>query len=678
MAILSGGPQQSYAGTPEPQRQTHRRRLARAVRAEAAEAAASERIGIVCVHGIGSQRPGETLLDWSRPLVKILTDWIARHRGDAAAGGLRVDPGTLRDPVATSHIDFSGAQLPIVEIALPAVTGDDGTTWPAQTWVMTEAWWAARVQPPSLGSMTDWIRKDFGRVVEGIRAGIGEEHQREMARSTAAAPNPGPEQPAWIRRLDGFTVARIRPLLTVLWGLTYLLLLLPYAFVRSLPIGPLKDAVGLHQLDSFLVDWFGDMRILLRDPSQAANVRGRLADAIRALRADYGCSRVVVLAHSGGALVSFTTLTDDAYLSDPRFDGLKVDKLITHGQALALAWRLSNVVSGVPEGDRLGGDMSRAQPDLRWVDFWSTYDPAPGGRFHAPEGLTMDVESIAVRNRMSILDDHGGYWDNDEEFLVPLVRQIETVGGDMAASRFFRDATEQRTRVVRRTERVATLSGWRWIAAVSGLATFAIAALRTIVTHRDRLGDIGRWTIDLVTRLPGHEILSAPIDAVAGAFAFVPPLPGRAIALAGAVVFGLLLGLAAWLLPRLILGERWHVMASSPQLRRLDPPYLRPTLWAGLLVGLISWFVVPSQLAQIMFTLVSPTGGQWAAGLATIAAAFFALAKIGTGRWEQWDADERWRLRQDPPIHVDRDRPAFEGAILVATAVVLAVILAVY
>jgi hypothetical protein len=673
MPILSGGPQQSYAGTPEPRAETPRRRRTRAVRAEAREPAQPERIGIVCVHGIGSQRPGETLLDWSRPIVKVLTDWIAGHT--VPTGAIRVDPATVRDPVATSHVDFSGGQLPIVEIAIPAASGDDGATWAAQTWVMTEAWWAARVQPPSLGSMTDWIRKDFGRVVEGIRGGIGEEHERERRRAASAE---GLQQPAWIRRLDEFTVARIRPLLTLLWGLAYLLLLLPYALIRSLPIGPLKDAAGLRQLDSFLVDWFGDMRILLRDPAQAANVRGRLADAIRSLHVDYRCERVVVIAHSGGALVSFTTLTDGAYLADPRFEGLKVDKLITHGQALALAWRLSNVVGGVPQGDRLGGDMTTSQPGLRWVDFWATYDPAPGGRFRAPNGLKLEVDSVAVRNRMSILDDHGGYWDNDEEFLAPLVRQIETVGGEVESSRFFRSVVDQRARVVHRTERVATLAAWRWVVAAGALAALGIAGLRTAFTHVDRLGDIGRWAIGLLASLPGHEILAAPIDAVARGLALVPPLPNRAIALAAAVLFGLFLGVVAWLAPRLILGEKWQEMAARPALRRLDPPFLRPTLWAGLIVGLLAWFVIPNQLAQGMTTLASPTGGQWVAGLAAICGAFFVLAKIGTGRWEQWDADERWRLRQDPPLAVDRDRAGFEGAILVVVAVALAVILALF
>jgi hypothetical protein len=225
---------------------------------------------------------------------------------------------------------------------------------------------------------------------------------------------------------------------------------------------------------------------------------------------------------------------------------------------------------------------------------------------------------------------------------------------------------------------VAALSAWRWIAAVAGLATFAIAALRTIFTASDRLGDIGRWAVGLVASLPGHEILAAPVDVLARAFGLVPHVPDRAVALAGAALFGLFLGLMAWLVPRLVVGEPWHAMATQGELRRLDPPLLRPTLWAGLIVGLLAWFVIPTQLGGAVRTLASPVGGQWAAGLATICLAFLALAKIGTGRWEQWDADERWRLRQDPPMPVDRDRPGFEGVILVVVAVVLAVVLAIY
>src|SRR4029453_295575 len=48
----------------------------------------------------------------------------------------------------------------------------------------------------------------------------------------------------------------------------------------------------------------------------------------------YGCRDVVIIAHSGGTMVSLTTLTD------PAFAGLRVEKLITIGEALNLGWRV--------------------------------------------------------------------------------------------------------------------------------------------------------------------------------------------------------------------------------------------------------------------------------------------------------------------------------------------------
>ena len=43
-----------------------------------------------------------------------------------------------------------------------------------------------------------------------------------------------------------------------------------------------------------------------------------------------------MVAHSGGAIVSFTTLCDPAFMD------LEVDKLVTLGEGLALAWRIEN------------------------------------------------------------------------------------------------------------------------------------------------------------------------------------------------------------------------------------------------------------------------------------------------------------------------------------------------
>ena len=73
------------------------------------------------------------------------------------------------------------------------------------------------------------------------------------------------------------------------------LVLVLYGALRSiekiLPIGPLKDGALTRPIDQFVLEWFGDVYVLLRDPAQAASVRGRLIDAIRDLEKN-GCSPI--------------------------------------------------------------------------------------------------------------------------------------------------------------------------------------------------------------------------------------------------------------------------------------------------------------------------------------------------------------------------------------------------
>ena len=168
------------------------------------------------------------------------------------------------------------------------------------------------------------------------------------------------------RRLDGRRCWRV-----VLAG---------YDLLRRVPLPVIRDFAVRRMVDNFLIDWFGDLPVLLDEPVQAANVRARLARSIQRLLDD-GCDAIVIVAHSGGALVSFETLLDPAYAHLP------VDKLITLGQGLGLAWRLAvdPEVHEITPGHRVVGDLAAVRPTLRWVDFWASYDPAPAGPMPARE-----------------------------------------------------------------------------------------------------------------------------------------------------------------------------------------------------------------------------------------------------------------------------------------------------
>ena len=543
----------------------------------AAKDGAGPTVGIVFVHGIGSQRPGETLLDWSRPLIKLLTEWRTAH-------------GLPPDPVVTSDVDFSGASLPTIELAIPAgPVGPSDEPAPAQRWIMTEAWWAARVQPPSLGTMTRWLSDDFGRVVEGIKKGFtdrtdDDRRRRELLRLTdvherLAAAGIDDRRWAWIDRLDHLQARALSLALGAAWVLGAILLV-PYAALRALPFKALRDAVGLRQLDSFLVDWFGDMRILLYDQAQAANIRARLADAVAVLVAR-GCGPIVVVAHSGGAVVSFTALTDSGH------PPLPVSKLITLGQGLDLAWRLENAWRGLPPGDRLIPKLEGLAWAERWVDFWASYDPATGGPLEPPDGVAARPNEVPVRNRMSLLEDHGTYWENDEEFLIPLLRELDTPEGPPSRSRFFRDRADELIRVERRRQRVGILAAWRWVSLIAATVAIGGATLHAALLHGDRLRGLGETAAEVWGAIPGAALLTSPLDWLAGLRAWPGWLPTTGEWLIGV----LLVALAFVILLRIGIG-RWEAWDTTERwLARSEPP--RPperggvALQAAVLGGLV-------------------------------------------------------------------------------------------
>lgn len=422
-----------------------------------------DRVGIVFVHGIGSQKPGETLLQWSGPIIEILSDWwrwpTPNDAGRTFPTATSLDPV---DPVLDAAIDLEST-LPTITLRIPATTFDD-QGFGAKEWVMTEAWWASKVSPPGLSTMTSWLGPGgaAGRIVEAIL-------------KNSAAHN------RWIGVARAFLV----PFVTVLAAIILSLYALTRTIIAIIPIQAVKDAAILRIFDEFLIGWFGDARILLYDPAQSANIRAGLADAVRQLRKS--CSRVVVMAHSGGAMVSYLTLTDTA-LKD-----VQVDKLITFGEGWNLALRLTDDGGGMQ--DRLRQDILLAQPNLRWRDFHASHDPAPAGPVDTVEvpGLADHprLRSTEVWNRRSVLDDHGGYFDNDEEFTIPVLRELDTPEDWGERSRFFRPDAEpgvpppqQPTpppnlpddpRARRHQQRVALLALWRHTVVLLGVATVALA-----------------------------------------------------------------------------------------------------------------------------------------------------------------------------------------------------------
>jgi hypothetical protein len=705
--------------------------------------------GVVMVHGIGPHLAGQTLLDWARPIITLLSDAVPAH--DKVAYLPHHDGRHAADPVYKSSIDFSGETFPVIHLRIPRRKGETSGADKLESnseprWILTETWWASEILPPSLRTMVSWLGEQggVGRIVQGIQ---------ENSMGSGAM--------GLLGRIS------FQPFVSVIVTFALLLFVLLLGISRLVPFGPLRNAVTLQLASSFLTDWFGGARTLLKDPAQSANVRGRLVSTIKALRA-YGCRDIVLVAHSGGAMVSLMTLTDPAY------PYLRVQKLITLGEAINLGERLEQQNPDdktwrpqLPPGSRLGGDLGKLQPHLQWRDFFASHDPAPCGPPRVPAGLLEVLPprftAERVYNLRSIGGDHGSYWDNDEQFLIPLVREIDVPRGDRTMSRFFSDEQESFVRA-RRKERVGMLSLWRRVTgALPVLAILVVLVLGSPGIVREA----GDAAMTVFRMIPGHELLetagawladrgnelaltgwpaswpafireSKPWDAVYG-LGLLAIQAGFVLAVLNAVapkgidrlwwtsygaragVFfldslvapGLLLAIgAAWVVTRwdaavvrdVGVAALWLVLAGGiafglsklgevvrRRLREVEgqPEMTKRAIRAGLIAGSALFLSAALGLVLVVALGVAMvfagSDGRGAAAAETrqfvlgglaVLILFQLLQRVGTWRWNSWDARERQALRRRPSTMPFRTWPRVIATLLTLAAVMGALIVA--
>jgi hypothetical protein len=214
---------------------------------------------------------------------------------------------------------------------------------------------------------------------------------------------------------------------------------------------------------------------------------------------------------------------------------------------------------------------------------------------------------------MNVLTDHGGYWANPEGFLVPLVRHLDAAIGDAGSSRFFRDRADRTRRIIWRRQRVAALATWGWLCSLTATATIAIFVVMGL-TGDARLARAGDALAAAWSYIPGHQLISGPIDGIGGliqAMADVVGLGGitEAIAALGppllAVAFTVLLFFAL----AKIGNWRWHdwdrrerraMLSETPRLPDRSKPAAQSIALIGGLIGTVFaafGFALPALLA---------------------------------------------------------------------------------
>jgi hypothetical protein len=374
----------------------------------------SNTVGVLFVHGIGSQVRGSTLAQFGDPLIRWLEQWAAGH------GGM-INLRTVGDAGASSPAyvvcDWHHPRHGSIEVTL------------------AECWWAESFAPPSLGAFLKWAPRMAYRAMW------------RLTKFWWAVP-------VGVLFLTLYFYAGALPYVAAFMALCALVaLLLP--IVVLLLIGGLLILPATRGLATSAVGTLGatagDAHALMRSPVRFSAMRTRFADDLAWLsdRVD----KTVVVAHSQGSVIAVETMAVAPQTSDA---------LVTVGNALRLLRR---------DGSDPVATLSDRLDRPVWVDVYSQVDPVSAGPVETSGPYPVE---IMAQNSGSALMAHTTYVDNQEAFQMVLVSVIghAATGGNILnddESRQVRDALRAREGrsavrfMVRAQSLLAVIAGTLWL-----------------------------------------------------------------------------------------------------------------------------------------------------------------------------------------------------------------------
>jgi hypothetical protein len=513
----------------------------------------AETLGVLLVHGIGSQRRGDTLVHCTTALHSWMRDWRARGRHDYP---LKVD-------LVDTSVAEAGPDHP-AQARIIFRRGNDVSTF---SWIIAESCWFDTYRRPDFYEFMRWAllilpiaiivhfmprHRRLWRALEAwlsaMSTGRLTEHDY-YAIKRQLGPIGADKRP------EDLVKARFMSTYggTLLWQLVVMQIQLTLAGLAGLVVQVLLIAVGvltiLPGITRSVAGWvqrkisgtIGDSYMFVTSPVTVAAIITRVKKDLDWLAAH--SDRVIVLAHSQGAAVSYRAIEQQFWggcapekLNMLLTYGSGVRKLfdlehLQHSRRLWVILGVSLVILSVIVGAMfllfLGGVIpwwaplsgllvsvafqfiplafSRILEDptplgIRWFDCYSTHDPVPNGSIEL-------VEDREVVNRGSILSDHTSYWSSRDDF----VATVATFLLERSDMRIDGTLDEEWLKVskARRRWRVTWLSRCR---AVTGLIGLSI-----LFWPRDVLEPVGRHV-----RLSAATALSRLPEQFA---AWVPGVP---------------------------------------------------------------------------------------------------------------------------------------------------------
>ncbi len=477
--------------------------------------------GVVLIHGLGDIPRNEML----QQDLNALSYWLNHEAGFAFRSE---GPGRLwlTTELTDDENPDARASRATVELTAPGGTAPGVGTQGSDSTLrldFREVWWAESFGQPDIATTIRWARvqwrEQWHHLLIPIGGRIGPAHTaaRAPARQTPQALTYRPLQGGGERRSEGAEAAedarggaaRARSLearlqlaqrvglRAALWlydlfqyvwkALQWLiltpaitLLLLVMGVVQVLALVPfLRPAIvaGFNAItDTIMLHWVAEVQVYLLDYTRSSAIRQRFERELDAFLRDPACERVVVLAESMGTVIAYEGLT--TILAQP--DLPNAEKPITFiclGAALRRVWLLADA-----DPHRLHGVMPA---HVRWLNFWARYDPIPAGPLSPSSLPALDewddpdvpnpypamcaslehCENIDVVNTDSTLADHTSYWDNLEQVVGPIAREL--VAGHPALERAVQAHLATEDDVRRRRGRIAIRAT---VAILGGLA----------------------------------------------------------------------------------------------------------------------------------------------------------------------------------------------------------------
>jgi hypothetical protein len=240
------------------------------------------RLGILFVHGVGTQPPRDTLVRWGDVLLKVIGRAMEEKPGRTTPIVSRAEAG-----------DRSGAKPAEVVVELRCSDREK------EKWLLTESWWADSFPTPTYSELVSW---SFRAVPWSIAVHIAHAFwETDPQASKGAWGLAAAKAVGWLLLAMALT-----PMLLIILGLTLVLGLLPIPQLRTL----------ILSMQTTLVGTVGDSLAFVESPLRAALIRGRISEGIERLRGC--CERTIVVAHSQGAAA---TLDAVGGILDPAVTG---------------------------------------------------------------------------------------------------------------------------------------------------------------------------------------------------------------------------------------------------------------------------------------------------------------------------------------------------------------------